>query len=236
MTESDWLGSADPRPMLDFLFLRKGATDRQLRLFAVACCRRVWRLLADERSRRAVEAAERFADGALSAKALRAAASAAQAAIDSVQDERRGGMRKAGSVYRNAAVMTADAAWRTAEQWRFTSARVALIAQRSTAFTRSALARTLREQAALLRDVLGDPFRPVALKPAWRTPDVRALARAAYEERALPAGTLERPRLAVLADALEEAGCSDKEVLGHLRGPGPHVRGCWALDAILAKG
>jgi hypothetical protein len=61
------------------------------------------------------------------------------------------------------------------------------------------------------------------------------LARSAYEERTLPAGALDAGRLAVLADALEEAGCDDAEVLAHLRGPGPHVRGCFALDWVLGK-
>jgi hypothetical protein len=61
------------------------------------------------------------------------------------------------------------------------------------------------------------------------------LAEAAYAERTLPPGTLDPARLALLADALEDAGCTDGELLGHLRGPGPHVRGCWALDLVLGK-
>jgi hypothetical protein len=64
---------------------------------------------------------------------------------------------------------------------------------------------------------------------------VVALAQAAYDQRELPAGHLDRARLAILADALEEAGCTDQTILGHLRGPGPHVRGCWAVDLILGK-
>ena len=61
------------------------------------------------------------------------------------------------------------------------------------------------------------------------------LAQAAYDERELPSGTLDATRLAVLADALEEAGCPDRTILDHLRGPGPHVRGCWAVDLLLGK-
>jgi hypothetical protein len=87
-------------------------------------------------------------------------------------------------------------------------------------------------QANLLRDILGNPFRPVALEPSLRTPAVAALAQAAYEERALPVGTLRPDRLAVLADPLEEAGCADAAVLDHLRGPGTHVRGCWPVDLL----
>jgi hypothetical protein len=87
----------------------------------------------------------------------------------------------------------------------------------------------------LLRDVIGNPFRPIALDAALLTPAVLALAQAAYDNRTLPAGTLEPDRLAILADALEESGCTDADILNHLRGPGPHVRGCFAVDAILDK-
>src|SRR5262245_57779436 len=93
------------------------------------------------------------------------------------------------------------------------------------------------------------PRRPAprsrpALAPAGRasraaprlSPPARGAARRAYEERSLPSGHLDPARLLVLADALEEAGCADADLPGHLRGPGPHVRGCWALDLILGKG
>jgi hypothetical protein len=69
----------------------------------------------------------------------------------------------------------------------------------------------------------------------WNGGTIVQLAQSAYEERHLPAGTLDNGRLAVLADALEEAGCTDADILGHLRGPGPHVRGCWAVDLLLGK-
>lgn len=88
---------------------------------------------------------------------------------------------------------------------------------------------------ALIREIFGNPFHPVTLNPSWQTPTVVALATAAYENRVLPAGTLESARLAVLADAMEEAGCSEQAILDHLRSPGPHVRGCFAVDAVLAK-
>jgi hypothetical protein len=90
-------------------------------------------------------------------------------------------------------------------------------------------------QAALLRDILGNPFRPATIEPAWRTPDVVAHAQLIYNERHLPAGTLDNARLAVLADALEEAGCQDVQILWHLRSGGDHVRGCWVLDLLLGK-
>jgi hypothetical protein len=94
-----------------------------------------------------------------------------------------------------------------------------------------------RAHCDLVRDLFGPlTFRAVHLAPSWRTPDVMTLARAAYEERSLPQGTLDPVRLALLADALEEAGCTSAEILGHLRSERPHVRGCWAVDLLLDKG
>src|SRR5205814_6145026 len=83
-------------------------------------------------------------------------------------------------------------------------------------------------QAALLRDIVGNPFRPVTTDPAWLTSDVVAIAMSIYAERAFD-------RLPILADALQDAGCQNADVLGHCRGDGPHVRGCWAVDLVLGK-
>src|SRR5262249_24211602 len=80
--------------------------------------------------------------------------------------------------------------------------------------------------AALVREVLGNPFRPAGCEPAWRTETALALARRVYDERAFE-------RLPILADALEDAGCDGAGLLAHLRGGGDHVRGCWALDLVL---
>jgi hypothetical protein len=85
-----------------------------------------------------------------------------------------------------------------------------------------------RHQSDLLREIIGNPFRPVVLDPACLTPACQAIAQAVHEE-----GSFEQ--LPILADALEEAGCRDDELLEHLRSAGPHVRGCWALDAVLQK-
>ena len=84
----------------------------------------------------------------------------------------------------------------------------------------------------MVRDVFGNPFRPrTPADPswlAWNGGVVRELARAAYSDRCFT-------DMALLADALEDAGCADADLLGHLRGPGPHVRGCWAVDLLLGK-
>jgi hypothetical protein len=96
-----------------------------------------------------------------------------------------------------------------------------------------------KAQATFIRDIFGNPFRPPSPLPpsllTWRSGLIPRLAQTAYDERAMPAGHLDPARLAVLADALEEAGCTDANLLGHLRGSGPHVRGCWCVDLVLAR-
>jgi hypothetical protein len=81
----------------------------------------------------------------------------------------------------------------------------------------------------LIRDLIGNPFRPPDPSASWwRDATAALVARVIYEERCFE-------QLPLLADALEEAGCDDVEVLRHCRGPGPHSRGCWVVDAALGK-
>ena len=84
------------------------------------------------------------------------------------------------------------------------------------------------EQTELLRDIVGNPYRPVAFDPAWRTDTVVTLARQMYDSREFVA-------MPILADALQDAGGEDKQVLTHCREPRVHVRGCWVCDAVLGK-
>ena len=83
-------------------------------------------------------------------------------------------------------------------------------------------------QCQLLRDIFGNPFRPVAFSPEWRTDTTVPLAQQMYESRNFSA-------MPILADALQDAGCDDADILDHCRGPGPHVRGCWVVDLVLGK-
>jgi hypothetical protein len=85
-----------------------------------------------------------------------------------------------------------------------------------------------RRQDAIFRDLVGNPFEPVAFDPLWRTSDVLGLARAIYE-----GGSFDR--LPILADALMDAGCPDDSILCHCRGHGLHARGCWVVDLLLGK-
>jgi hypothetical protein len=90
-------------------------------------------------------------------------------------------------------------------------------------------------QVAFVLDIFGNPFRPARMKPAWLTPTVTNLATVAYDNRILPSGELDIARLAVLADTLEETGCTNTDILNHLRSPGPHVRGAQVVDLVLGK-
>jgi hypothetical protein len=227
MTEQEWLACTDPQKMLEFL--RGKASDRKLRLFAVACCRRIWPLMTDERSRRAVEVAERLADDMASQIELDLARKEARAAIPTLHPsiDASGGDRTSREAILR--IVVTRAAW-SAVRVPVSSLHVAL---------RTAWVAEQRDPAwhgepwlsNLLRELVGNPFRPVFLDPAWlawNDGTVRRLAQCIYEERAFD-------RLPILADALEEAGCADADILSHCRGPGPHVRGCWAVDAILGK-
>ena len=93
----------------------------------------------------------------------------------------------------------------------------------------------LARRAALLRDILGNPWRPVTVDRCWLTPTVLSLAQDAYDQRDEASDHLDPVRLAILADALEEVGCTETDILAHLRSPGPHVRGCWVIDLILCR-
>jgi hypothetical protein len=96
-----------------------------------------------------------------------------------------------------------------------------------------------RQLPDLLREVFSNPLViPPEIDRAWlRWQDgtVSRLAQAAYDGRRLPSGILDNMRLAILADALEEAGCHDQPILSHLRSGADHVRGCFLLDALLEK-
>jgi hypothetical protein len=86
----------------------------------------------------------------------------------------------------------------------------------------------IAEKVRLLRDIFGNPFRPVTFDPAWRTEQSVGLARMMYEKRTFDA-------MPILSDALQDAGCDNEDILRHCREPGVHVRGCWVVDLVLGK-
>jgi hypothetical protein len=195
MTETEWLNCTDPTLMLQFL--RGKASDRKLRLFACACCRRGWHRITASGMKELVELAERYADQSWTADWFNAWATADR-------------------LYFTSNIVWPDAweaASRVSEGW----------------LLRDVFGNTAH--CGLLRDVFGNPFQPWFVLESWLTwndATIPRLARAVYNERAFD-------RLPILADALEDADCSDTELLNHLRSPGPHFRGCWAVDLLLGQ-
>jgi hypothetical protein len=226
MTEAEWLACTDPQKLLKFLHSR--ASERKRRLFAAACCRRVWHLLRDERSRHAVETAERYADEEATGKDLDDAEEEAQDAYTAVKEAGTAAMLEAA----NAVYVTAV----KGVKWDIAgcaagSAADAVKASAARGKQKAARQEETAIQVGLLRCVFGNPFQPVTLDPgwlAWKRGAAAKLAQAVYAER-------DFARLPVLADALEEAGCDNADVFAHCRESGEHVRGCWVVDLILGK-
>jgi hypothetical protein len=222
ITEAEWLGCADPRPMHEAV--RGTVSERKLRLFAVACCRGLGPLLKDPRITTGLDVADRYADGAATRADL-------EAALQGAARAQRAQRRKA-LLYAYAAVKDACSPAGLALGAAEKSAWAAAAAADSRATYGERLRQTRPDLyaslAALLRDVLGNPFRPVAVDLSWLTSAVVRLAQGIYDDRAFD-------RLPTLADALEQAGCTDAEILGHCRQPGTHARGCWVVDGVLQR-
>jgi hypothetical protein len=216
MTEAEWLGCTDPFAMLDDLRGRGAASPRKQRLFAAACCRRLWNLLHDKRCRRAVRKLEDAADNAAHRRTLADAYNLANAAY---LDVRRTGTE----VESRAACTVVCAAHDDIVSNLFGNFESALELAEGLA-----LPVVRRLESDLLRDIFGNSFRPVAVDPSWLTPAVTSLARGIYDERA-------PGRMPALADALERAGCDNADVSGHCRDGGEHARGCWVVDLALGK-
>jgi hypothetical protein len=232
MTESDWLACTDPQKMLEYL--RDRASDRKLRLFACACCRRVWHKLSDERCRRTVEVVERIADG--------------QGHVSEL-DQARNKIREIcskGAANRAVWYLAWDDARESAKgpaEEELNETIEALMQHYAEEgdprdlYDQSGEARWLATatvlgcQADLLHDLFGNPFHPPTLEPvrlSWLDGTFPKLAQVIYDERAFD-------RLPILADALEDAGCDNADILAHCRQPGEHVRGCWVIDRLLGK-
>jgi hypothetical protein len=206
MTADEWRACCDPQKMS--VAVNRRASDRKWRLVGCAFCRRIWPLLPHDLNRELVLAVEENPAGEFEDPDLNAAIRASSR----VQSECAG----------DDAYWAAKYLGRSYYKFDPVTAVVA-VASRTTGGDRSA---ERKVQAELIRCILGDPFRPVAFDPMWRSETAVTLARGIYDLHAFD-------RLPILADALEEVGCDHPEVLAHCRGPGPHARGCWVVDAVL---
>jgi hypothetical protein len=254
MTEAEWLECTDSARMLYFLrdegqdhlevaehtedpeqrvfFVPGWATGRKLRLFFCACCRRVWQMVKDRRFHDCVMVYERLIEGWATRKEW------AEVSHDALMAPRPDGgftdptflgMVVAAGL---PGIESPHVAYNILDliQFLFTIPAAANTNVNSPEWF-AAVADEQAAECSLLRDIFGNPFRPVLIDPAiltWNSDTLRSLARAIYDECAFD-------RLPVLADALEEAGCTNADILNHCRQPGEHVRGCWVLDLLLGK-
>ncbi len=211
MTEAEWQSLTDPGLMLTYLnrvyhLDDKRITDRKLRLFACACCRRIWHLLDDASCRAAVETAERYADGEASGSELETARAAAW---DAAWDSSWSAFPPAWAATPNVHEAAAKAA-ETARQGTLVGEHV--------------------EQAHLLQEIFGHLFSPLTADPSSlrKTESVVSVAGEIYASRAFA-------RMPALGDALMEAGCDNEGVLAHCHSQREHVRGCWVVDLIVGR-
>lgn len=247
MTEAEWLACTDPQPMLEFL--RRKASDRKVRLFAVACCRRIWSSLEHEEFRDAVRKAESFADGLADRAEMLQAHEKARAIFPKLHDGKDNGPGAALTASsfpappKSLLERIADAfdpPWWEDEldkgdplgpalvtARRAAQAAAHLQGQRNVLDAPATIAEH-REQTALVHCLFGNPFRPPPVCAAWLTREVRALADGVYAEHAFD-------RMPLLADALEASGCTNAEMIEHCRSGREHARGCWVVDLLLGK-
>jgi hypothetical protein len=223
MTKGEWLSCTEPQKMLEFL--RGKVSERKLRLFALACCRRIEHLFQEKCCRDGLQKAEEYLEEAIGKSDLQSACimvrdayrRAAATAIQVVARDDKARL-PIGAVF---CLLMDDAYCSASDASRNAAHAIAEI-------TRTSREKEIKCQDGFLRDIFSNPFRPVKLDSAWQTANVVALARGIYEECAFD-------RMPILADALEDAGCTNPEILNHCREPGVHVRGCWVVDLVLGR-
>jgi len=207
MTEAEWLANADPMVMLSRI--NADSLARKTLLLTEACCRRIWHLLPNY-VQKWTETIGDVVEGRLVPDRIEDEWEAVELFLSGNENEPQGN----GVCY--AVINIAACCW---NDWgAFEAGNGAWQEER-------------KHHADFVRDIFGNPFRPVTLDPAWlRWNDgcAVAIAQRIYDERRFE-------DMPILADALEEAGCTNGDVLSHCRAPGEHVRGCWVVDLVLEK-
>jgi hypothetical protein len=214
VTEEVWSICTEPGTMLHSLD-GKGS-ERKLRLFGSACCRRISEFIPEERIKRLIGLNEEFADNRLDQSQYLAAWHQAADAYRKFDNS----LGTKSYAYAMGAVLGLGV---RLDLVAVTNEIAELITQ-----VLSPLFAVIEQehQAHLLRDIIGNPYQQQMLDRAWRTSTVLALASQVYETR-------DFSPLPILADALQDAGCDDEMILSHCRNPEQiHVRGCWLVDLL----
>ena len=240
MTEAEWLACNDPEPMLIFLF-ESGSDDshrvgrlslRQGTLLGAACCRRLRFVDADEVNRTWVAIAERKADGLLDEGEHAATRHACRVAAEHALAGCRGDANDRSPNDGDAAYCATEAVSLLLHMAdpSLTKSILQLCGEAAWyAGARDPEGAETRAQSDILRDIVGNPLRLITFSPSWRTDTTVALASQMYSSRDFSA-------MPILADALQDAGCDNEDILNHCRDPKQvHVRGCWVVDLVLGK-
>lgn len=234
MTEAEWLASAkrnefpesvEFHELLNWLCSHRMPTPRKLRLFATACCRRIWHLMLPC-DRDCVLIAEKWADASATYREMRQ------------NIESAGRVPNANPFAMHAAVAAAAGDWENVPDPAFYAAHHSANCA-SNAVTWGLPGGSASNvgvpspseaatQAKILHELFGNPFRPVVFDPTWQTTTAVTIAHTMYDSR-------DFSPMPLLADALQDAGCGNEDILNHCRSGGPHVRGCWVVDLILGK-
>ena len=252
MDEATWRRCNDLQEML--CFLDGKVSERKLRLFGCACCRQVWHFMPDERSRKAIEIGEQFADCPPTVAQASAAYEDANAVAEAYSKMpfrvadftrdlvaqhaataaaelvvRRPLRTPVGEVMHGASTSAANAVASSDSEFAVAFLESGDATSHVMKLLEKARRIANRDQVPLLHCIGGPfPFRPVTLNQSWLTTNVVSLAQTIYDQRRFQ-------DMPILADALEDAGCTNQEVLAHCRGEKPHVRGCWVVDLLLGK-
>jgi hypothetical protein len=235
MGEQEWLECADPTAMLDFLCGK--ISERKARLCACAYSRQISHLPTNhECHRNAIEVAERYVDGSADARDLGHAHFVLMCHNHSVADHIEDALATVAVMATTAPINSFFCRFLVngAHNVRHAATRAVTRLEEEPATAEAIqadLAREAVKHVRMIRDIFGNPCRPVAIDPGWLTwhdGTIPKIAQAIYAERRFA-------DMPILADALEEAGCTDAAILDHCRQPGEHVRGCWVVDLLLGK-
>jgi hypothetical protein len=235
MDVSEWWSANESWRLLGYLEGRKDVSDRKWRLFVCASVRTIWDMIGEDVCRQALLVAELYADGRVGRAAAEEVQEAAELVAFPSQD---GPCPRTADYLASVSILTcegADCRWNAS--WVSSMVHEVLHSRIRKGQIDPRYVNREEQECRLLRDIF-NPFEPFSAldRPllTWSGGLIPRLAQAAYEERP-PHGELDLARLAILCDALEEGGCTDHRLLTHLRSPGPHYRGCDALDAVLNR-